>query len=392
MVGTITLYMKYVLTFVSLFFVASFVLAQTSTPVFTFKQQEYVVSEGSSVRVTVVAPVNLSKTTRVPVRIQSGTAKSGSDFIAPVSTTLTFYKGGLREKTILIRAKADSVREQTESFSIRSTGVVGIATVSITDKSGTVAQTSPQGQQVVCPAPYVAYATNSEGTQFSVRKPTLIKRPYSYIPWGPAAAFGQGAPSFPAYISATYGSQRPLNDPAVVRTTTVEAYEFVGPSKTWQGGDHDVAYYTAPSATIPYELRKGKALISDGVVEIAGSPGGSSCGEGSNYTLTISIDQCPGVIDPRRNYNYNQITERPCTFIGSESGIRWTTPGAQYGINGPNDVPGNRPFFNYSDISCYLETGKTYYLNIATVPTGNQEEDCNVGIRMVNRSSARITP
>jgi len=396
--------MKYVLTLISVLFLGSFVFAQTSTPVFTFKQQEYVVSEGSSVRVIVIAPENLSKTTRVPIRIQSGTAKSGLDFIAPVSTTLTFYKGGLKEKSILIRARVDSMQEQTESFSIRSTGVTGIATVSITDKSGTVAHTPSQGQPIVCPDPYVAYTTDADGREFKTIKPILIKRSYSYIPWGPAAAFGQGVPSFPAGPGGVYGAMRPANDPAVVGTKTIEAYEFTGPSKTWQGKDHDVGYYTAESMDFPpgtpYEVRKGKAPISDGQITIAISPQGSSCGTGQMYTVAMSIDQCPGVIDPRRNIKHGEpLKERRCATIGSESGINWTTPGAQYGIGGRNDiyngvrVPNPYPFLSFSDLSCLLETGKKYYLNIATVPVSDGEiTSCNVGIRVVNQSSARITP
>lgn len=369
-----------------------------SSPAFAFKQSVYSVTEGSSVRVTVVAPENLSRTTRVSVRIEADTAKAGSDYISPRNVTLTFYKGGLKEKSILIRAKTDSIQEPMESLNVRSTMIATTATVQITDRGSTASQAT----QITCPDPYVAIDVKNNGV-FKTFKPTLIKRSYSYIPWGPTALFGQGVPSFPGPTGATYGAMRPANDPAVIQTGTIEAYEFTGPAKTWPGTEHNVAFYTAEAMDFPpgtsYEVRKGKASVSDGEIQFAPSPQGSTCGA----TFAVSIDQCPGIVDSRRD-----TVRRRCTAYGGEISVAWTTPGAQFGFGGPNDiyngvrVPSQYPYTSLSDTSCLLETGKKYYLNISAVGLheilpNTPPENCplgegTMGIRMINRSGARISP
>ena len=79
-----------------------------STPSITFKQSSLSVTEGDRLKVVIVAPSNLTTTTRVKVTTKAGTAKAGSDF-TPLTSTVTFYKGGLKEKTVTLITKSDSV-------------------------------------------------------------------------------------------------------------------------------------------------------------------------------------------------------------------------------------------------------------------------------------------
>jgi Calx-beta domain len=126
--------------------------AQSST--FTFKQQTLFVEEGNAVRVTVIAPANLERTTRIPLRIQAGTARSGTDFQVPANTVLTFYKGGLKEKSLTIRTRTDSQQEESESFTVRLGATGAQVTVEIRDKGakeGMVTTTLSSHASVVCP-------------------------------------------------------------------------------------------------------------------------------------------------------------------------------------------------------------------------------------------------
>ncbi len=84
--------------------------------VISFKQSTIQTREGARVKVTLTSSGPIQETTRVKVRITGGTARNGTDYRLPTTQTITFYKGGLREKSFLIPTLTDRVTEQTETI------------------------------------------------------------------------------------------------------------------------------------------------------------------------------------------------------------------------------------------------------------------------------------
>jgi len=117
-----------------------------STPTFSFVSSSYSVQEGNTVSVKIKADSPVQQTTRVKLQTQSGTARSGSDFV-PVTATVTFYRGGLATKSINFRTIRDSRDEGSETASVKMVSVNGrtvnkSATVTITDRTGTGSTTT----------------------------------------------------------------------------------------------------------------------------------------------------------------------------------------------------------------------------------------------------------
>ena len=88
----------------------------TSSSDFSFKQTTYTTKEGTRLKVTITASPSLTTTTKVKVKVTGGSASRGVDFTFPTTQTVTFYKGGLKEKSFSIPIKTDSKQEQDETI------------------------------------------------------------------------------------------------------------------------------------------------------------------------------------------------------------------------------------------------------------------------------------
>lgn len=120
-----------------------------STPSISFVSSSYTVQEGNAVSVKIKADSPVQQTTRVKLQLQSGTARSGSDF-APVTATITFYRGGLTTKSLIFRTIRDSRAEGPETatvkmVSVNNRAVNKSATVTITDGPETGTGGTTQG-------------------------------------------------------------------------------------------------------------------------------------------------------------------------------------------------------------------------------------------------------
>lgn len=84
--------------------------------VISFKQSTIQTKEGDRVKVILTSSGPIQETTRVKVKIIGGTAKNGVDYRLSPAQTITFYKGGLREKSFLIPTLTDKINEQSETI------------------------------------------------------------------------------------------------------------------------------------------------------------------------------------------------------------------------------------------------------------------------------------
>lgn len=121
---------------------------QTSTNSITFKQSATQAKEGDRVHITLTAPVTLQVTTRVQVRVRGGSAVSGKDFVAPGVQTVTFYPGGLTEKSITLTTLTDRTAEtpETVTFELLSADNAPLqktTTVTISDRTSSTTTTPP---------------------------------------------------------------------------------------------------------------------------------------------------------------------------------------------------------------------------------------------------------
>ena len=110
------------------------------------KQLPLTAEEGSKVKITLTAPANLTQVTKVRLKVTGGTARSGTDFRIPTTQNITFYRGGLREKSVTLTLNSDSTQESPETitfglFSQQGQSLNKSLTVTVTDK-GTSNQTT----------------------------------------------------------------------------------------------------------------------------------------------------------------------------------------------------------------------------------------------------------
>ena len=106
-----------------------------------FKTTTITAEEGSKVKITLTAPEGLTQVTRVRLKVTGGTARSGTDFRIPTTQTITFYRGGLREKSVTLTLNTDSTQESPETitlglFSATNQSLNKSMTVTINDKGG----------------------------------------------------------------------------------------------------------------------------------------------------------------------------------------------------------------------------------------------------------------
>ncbi len=122
---------------------ASIASAQTAASGFTFVQDEVTVLEGGTARITIKAPENLARTTRVRLVFRPQTAKSGTDFRLPLSQTITFYRGGLTQKSVTFRTTTDSIPDGDKTLTVSLQGSSESLPVTIIDKQSTSQTTRP---------------------------------------------------------------------------------------------------------------------------------------------------------------------------------------------------------------------------------------------------------
>ncbi len=82
----------------------------------SFKQSTIQTKEGARTKVTLTSAAPIQATTRIRVKITGGTARNGTDYRLPTIQTITFYKGGLREKSFIIPTLTDKLSEQSETI------------------------------------------------------------------------------------------------------------------------------------------------------------------------------------------------------------------------------------------------------------------------------------
>ena len=111
----------------------------TGTTDIAFKTTTLTAEEGSKVKITLTAPANLTQVTKVRLKVTGGTARSGTDFRIPTTQNITFYRGGLREKSVTLTLNSDSTQESPETiifglFSQQGQSLNKTLTVTVTDK------------------------------------------------------------------------------------------------------------------------------------------------------------------------------------------------------------------------------------------------------------------
>lgn len=306
-----------------------------TTPAISFTQTTYEGQEGTKVRITVKLDDPVTKTTRIKLRVASGTARSGTDFVG-TSPTLTFYKGGLQSKTITVSLKNDSVQENPETIFVSFVSIDGKtissqvspkATIMIIDKDAlvgfSVAPTSTNST-VTCPTP------NYKGTPL-----TNVKR-VTWNEWNNEATIHRDtglsthSEDFPRLFNVKHSVRMSAKQYASI--------EFVAHSITQTGVSYGVGVnglIDGASATFSY----GNPIFS--ISECLGDFDASRLDPAS---LNPTIAPAPGV-------------RRCMGGPGEIIDVRWTID--------PNIDPQ----------ACLLIPGKKYYFNITygrstTLPDG----------------------
>ena len=348
----ITLSYLAVVTLVSTLTATAQVTPLSTSPTFTFKQATQSVVEGNTVRITVVAPSNLTKTTRVTYTVTpQGGAVLNRDYTVPRTRSLVFYKGGLTEKSIPIRTITDSLVEN-ESLLVRLTGTVRAEMrVSILDKVGMAAATSTSTAAgktpwYTCPALNVDNTIKMHGFTLAladgrVRGPSTfgIAPPDARLFRGENGDIGRGGTAFPGWPSNT--------------------------QSRWRA---NVGEYTSVKFTVPEDLP-----LEYSWTWIFGPRGDSGS------AVAWSISECQG--DFRTWLHKKAIVQYPELAKDAPENLRYPSKniscgGVTYAFGGmnvdmdsfatyptkPGDFPAHKTDF------CPVIPGKTYYFNYTLGP------------------------
>lgn len=313
-------------------------VASTNTTGFTFKTKVAQVEEGDFLKVTVVAPSNLTKTTRVPIQIQTGTA-SGAD-VQTTTKYVTFYVGGLPSKTISLKTNTDRVVEQPETFSLKIGGTSEVATITILDKGTVLANnnqnTNTQNQNTsTTPADCEPYVGVIPG---DTRKVSVVQRSFPKVVYSAAyGALSQDAQRDLALMQGDLGYQLTFGlkgvgnwNTNVIESGTAQAWKF----KTTE--------YNYP---VYYRLSLSERPATTGGV------------------VVTSISLCPG------DFTSPQVMAQTSGYdayntgntVGDQKFRNCVTYGRPLSAGGGIEfgVGGNTQYI------CALEPNKTYYLNVS---------------------------
>ena len=329
-------------------------VAQTSG--IRFKDSAVTVQEGRNATIILVAPATLSRTTRITYQVLPQTAKSQSDFTIPTNRTVTFFKGGLKEKRIVIRTKADQVNEGAETFAVRATGVTGSVVVTIAASGGTVGTTTTpkptnaagKNPWYTCPAEEMAKVNG-----FPLRLRNNIVQ-------GPST-FGITPPDAPIVYTKN-GS------------TYLMGFSFPGlHSSARVGFPQNVGEYTSVRLPVPEDVPVGitKEWINAVTTNTAGF-------------ILWSISECQGDFRPViLNKKFLQYPDRPMNTPGIENRERDIVCSGMASTGGNAVNPKTFATYptKYTEIGdlpiCPMVSGRTYYYNITAGPVSRTANGFN---------------
>lgn len=264
---------------------------------FSFKQTTYTAKEGARLKVVITAPQSLTTTTKIKVKVTGGSATRGVDFIFPTTQTITFYKNGLREKTLTISIKKDSKKETDETIvlsllSSTSQPLNKIATITIFD-AATQGSTTP-----VNSSSFLSYDVNAIPTDTSLDAngwPKYLKVPSDC----PKPEQGRTYRHFLDYsyrenLASGGGSDFGLPVGSSNSDFKKRIASWIRPPLTSQGTTYlhttdDVIYAVPVIAPVP---QSGFGKNSPTV-----SYGNEQTGIGMQSVISFGFSRCPGVIE-----------------------------------------------------------------------------------------------
>lgn len=313
-----------------------------TTPTFSFASDSYSVEEGKTISVKVKADSPLQQTTRVKVQLLSGTARSGTDF-SPLTSTLTFYKGGLSTKSITFRTIRDSRAEGSETATVKILSVNGrpvnkSTTVTINDAGGT---STTGTTSVTC-------ALNEPCDKFDPWRPFVSRQTGGAVYEVKAApTFGSGGGS-----TGTFRSRQvthPKIGTVAISGKIVEPWEY-SPSMFAVGNTRNIAVpgngmaifaLTMPTNSPDYPT---KTWTLEYINDTPTNPGAGS------GIATHVISKIPG------DFNPNNVPEgcRQSRPYGAGNFILSADPATRQTTTAQSSFQG----------ICYLVPGQKYYYNV----------------------------
>lgn len=329
-----------------------------SSPSVSFISSSYTVEEGKTVSIKIKADTPIERTTKVRIQAQSGTARSGSDF-TPLSTTVTFYKGGLTTKSIVLKTIRDSRTETNESLTLKILSVNGVsqnktASVQITDKGGSAGSVSGGPEYV---GNRLINAGCGDNTPCD-KKPKKLPKAYSesdiVTSFSFVGALGSGSGN--SFLSVNNNGWS--NSPCVRNPNAggcVPGVVAAGPNPGLPQTPLSVTSSSNQILSIKFQYKANEFWKSFGGIALMQVHDGTQ--QSANF---ISISKLPGDFGT----NIPDVCKHLSILTTENHGIIWasraamTSPTATVPLS-PAAVVSNKPY------RCILDEGGEYYFNIA---------------------------
>jgi len=336
---------------------AAIASAQTSSS-FIITNQTLQTREGSTASVKIKATAPVQKTTRVCANVTPDRGTTSRDYVRPSNTCITFYKGGVSEKSLSVRT-VRTATEADKSLTVKITSVrVGTAsTQRVTASAAQTAKVLIADQKNTGTTPPVA--NNNQNTNTTPTTPPVATTPptdcaqYAGVIPGETRKARVEERGF--YQGVTYNSRYPVSALAREQSQSIRGLIY---GSTFSFSQRERTRMAIPSGTVlayRFKTTEYNYGVSSHFVtsDHPGTPSG---------VVIWSVSKCPGDFTSPTLLSQTVVHgDQPHSLCVSRATMTGGT--FLFGIN------------MAATSVCNLEPNTTYYVNISAGFAGGGDKD-----------------
>lgn len=337
------------------------IASAATTPSVSLAQNIYQTKEGANAVIRVKLETPIESTTRVCVRFTPDTGTTSRDFVNPGCAMVTFYEGGLTQKSVLLKT-VNTATVGNESVTARIDTVNGVkvtspstARILIADKTS---KPNDTGNGIVG---NIGNPNNTGTATTTTALPPTNCAQYAGVIPGETRKLRVQQGALPSWTLNRAGGYSISSEAQTQLAQMQGDYAFLVNSVRGETLDGGIVY-AYQFKTTEYNQTPGDAWL-----DMTFGPNVKQANLIPSATVMASISECPGDFTSPRvtaqtsgydHYNYGN-------FFGDQKFRNCVTFGPVNGdVGGTNINVAVRGKHSNSSNICLLDENKTYYLNI----------------------------